>query len=250
MPVNNQEILIDHLDKTLEGEALPEAEALIAADSNAREEWQYLQTAVEAVQHAALHAKVAAIRGEMQPAAVVTMRQPVVRSITKRVFRIAAVFILLIGAIAVYKFATVSSEKFYNEHYSSYTLSTTRGEGATSLLEQAYRNGNWSEVVNQYNAIAAKTNKDHFLAGMAALELKQYKQAIARFNAVITNNAASGDSYFQDEAEYYLALAYIANNQTKEADVLLQRIKANKGHLYQQKAEDMLGLDWKIIELK
>jgi hypothetical protein len=56
MPVNNQEILIDHLDKTLQGESLPEAEALMAADSNAREEWQYLQTAVEAVQHAALYA--------------------------------------------------------------------------------------------------------------------------------------------------------------------------------------------------
>lgn len=250
MPVNNQEILIDHLDKTLQGEALPEAEALIAADSNARQEWQYLQTAVEAVQHAALYAKVATIRGEMQPAAVVTMRQPVVRSMTKRIFSIAAALILLIGAVAVYKFATVSSESFYNEHYSSYTLSTTRGEGETSLTEQAYRNGNWNEVITQYNAIAAKTNKDHFLAGMAAMELKQYPQAIERLNAVIVNNAASGDSYFQDEAEYYLALAYIANHQTGEAAALLRKIKANNGHLYQQKAKDMLGLDWKIIELK
>ena len=43
MPVNNQELLIDHLDKKMQGESLPEAEALLQTDSNAREEWQYLQ---------------------------------------------------------------------------------------------------------------------------------------------------------------------------------------------------------------
>jgi tetratricopeptide (TPR) repeat protein len=250
MPVNNQELLIDHLDKTLQGEALPEAEALIARDSEAREEWQYLQSAVDAVQHAALHAKVAAIREEMQSTPVVSIQRPVVRNMTRRMFRIAAAVVLLVGAVAVYKFATVSSESFYNDHYSSYTLSTARGEGETSLLEQAYRNNNWNEVVTQYNALAAKTNKDHFLAGVAAMELKQYTQAIERFNAVLNSNTGTGDSYFQDEAEYYLALAYIANKQTKEADSLLRKIKADNGHLYQQKANNMLGLDWKIVEFK
>src|SRR5262245_17436792 len=133
MPVNNQEILIDHLDKTLQGESLPEGEALIANDSNAREEWQYLQTAVDAVQHSALNDKVAAIRAEMQTASVVSIKQPVVRKITRRVIRIAAAVVLLVGTAVVYKFASVSSQSFYNEHYSSYTLATTRGEAQASL---------------------------------------------------------------------------------------------------------------------
>jgi hypothetical protein len=250
MPVNNQELLIDHLDKTMQGESLPEAEALLAGDSNAREEWQYLQTAVEAIQHTALQAKVAAIRAEMQSASVVPMRQLVVRRMTRNIFRVAAAVILLVGAVAVYKFMTVSAKNFYQDNYSSYTLTTTRSEGETSLLEQAYRNSNWNEVVTQYNAIAVKTNKDHFLAGMAAMELKQYPQAIERLSEVLNSNVRTGDNYFQDEAEYYLALAYIANNQTGEAATLLRKIKANNGHLYQQKAKDMLGLDWKILELK
>jgi len=79
------------------------------------------------------------------------------------------------------------------------------------------------------------------------MELSQFPQAIERFNTVLTSNAATGDNYFQDEAEYYLALAYIASKQPGEADVLLKRISASNNHVYQQKARNMLGLDWKII---
>lgn len=178
MPVNNHEILIDHLDKTIQGESLPEAEALLANDNEAREDFQYLQTAVEAVKHTALHARVAAIRTEMQPAMVVPMRQPEARAITRNILRVAAVLFLLLGSVTVYKLVTVSSGNLYQKHYTSYTLTTTRGEEATSLLEQAYRNNNWSEVSTQYEAIVSKTNKDHFLAAMASMELKQYPQAI------------------------------------------------------------------------
>lgn len=248
--MNNHELLVDHLDRTLQGDTLPEAAALMATDSQAREDWEYLQTAVEAVQHAALHQKVAAIRAEMQPAAVVPMQQPAVRRMARRVMLVAAALIVLAGVLTVYKFATVSTDRFYNEYYSAYTLSTTRGGEETSAIDEAYRNGNWNEVVNQYNALTVNTNKDHFLAGMAAMELKQFPQAAERFNTVLNNNATTGDNYFQDEAEYYLALAYIANNQAQEADSLLKAISASNNHLYQQRAKNMLGLDWKIIQWK
>lgn len=244
--MNNQELLIDHLDRTLQGESVPEAEALLASDSQAREDWQYLQAAVEAVQHNALQAKVAVIRAEMQTAPVIRMRKSAVRTI----FRVAAVLVLVLGAVTVYKFVTVSSDKLYQKHYSSYTLNTSRGEAETSPLDQAYRNNNWTEVSNLYNATASKTNKDHFLGGMAAMELKQYPQAIERLDAVLDNNRRTGDNYFQDEAEYYLALAYIANDQAGEAAPLLRRIAADNNSPYAQKAADISGLDLKILELK
>jgi hypothetical protein len=242
MPVNNQELLIDHLDATKQGASIAEAEALLASDANAREEWQYLQTAVDAIQYNALHEKVAAIRAEMQPAAVVPIEQ---RS-TRRFIRIAVAAILVFGALTVYKLATVNADKFFNENYSSYTLSTTRGEPAVSPLEQAYRNGNWNDVVTQYNALSTKTNKDHFLAGMASMELKQYPDAIQIFNLVIQNHS----DYFQDETEYYLALAYIADRRVEEAGLLLRKMEADNYHLFHQKAKDMLGLDFKILESK
>lgn len=284
MPVNNQELLIDHLDKKLQGESLPEAEALLQSDSNAREEWQYLQAAVDAVEHHALQAQVAAIRAEMAisattgtditdvPAATTadipaanrpamqvvtdtpgTPAAPVqkpVRSITRNIYRIAAAIVLLIGSLAIYKFATVNAGDFYTRHYSLYELPTSRGEGETASIELAYRNADWNAVVNLYNSLAVKGNKDFFLAGIASLELKQFPQAIERFTQILNRNATSNDTYFQDEAEYYLALAYIANNEIAKASDLLDKIKADSNHLYREKAESMSGTDFKILELK
>src|SRR5687767_14993334 len=142
MPVNNQELLIDHLDKKMQGESLPEAEALLQSDSNAREEWQYLQATVDAVEHHALHAKVAAIRAEISTQAVteapgVPAQKPVVRSITGNIYRIAAAIVLLIGSLAIYKFATVNADDFYNRHYTSYELPTSRSGTETTSIEVA-----------------------------------------------------------------------------------------------------------------
>jgi hypothetical protein len=265
--VNNQELLIDHLDQTLQGGSIPEAVRLIQSDESARGEWQYLQIAVEAVQHNALQAQVAAIRAEMQGAAgnISTGRRTdraegagedqhpgtvPVRRIMRNILRVAAAIVLLAGSLVVYKWVTVTSSGFYEEYYASYQLPTSRGEVSTGQLEQLYRNADWNGVNAAYNILSVKTNKDHFLAGMAALELKQIPEAIARFVQVLDNNAATGDNYFQDEAEYYLALAYIAHKETAKAMPLLKKIGADKNHTYYQKVKDMSGADLKILELK
>lgn len=245
MPVNNHELLIDHLDRKIQGESLPEAEALLQSDSNAREEWQYLQSAVDAVEHHALHARVAAIRAEMQPA-----QKPVVRSITRNIYRIAAAIVLLIGSLAIYKFATVNADDFYTRHYIAYELPTSRSGAETPAIEAAYRNADWNAVINLYNSLSTKGNQDHFLAGIAALELKQFPQAIERFTQILNNNSVNNDTYFQDESEYYLALAYIANEEIARASTLLDKIKADNNHLYREKAENITGTDFRILELK
>jgi hypothetical protein len=255
MPVNNQELLIDHLDKKIQGESLPEAETLLQTDSNAREEWQYLQAAVDAVEHHALHAKVAAIRSAYAEASAdkadsAPAKKPVVRSITRNIYRIAAAIVLLIGSLAIYKFITVNADDFYTRHYIAYELPTSRSGAETPAIEAAYRNADWNAVINLYNSLSAKGNQDHFLAGIAALELKQFPQAIERFTQILNNNSVNNDTYFQDESEYYLALAYIANDEIAKASTLLDKIKADNNHLYREKAEDMSGTDFKILELK
>ena len=107
----------------------------------------------------------------------------------------------------------------------SFELNTTRGAENADAIEQAYRNKNWSAVISLSNASTQKTNKTYFLTAMANLELKKYDEAIDAFKQVIAANAKSGDNYFQDEAEYYLALAYLASNQATKAMPLLEKIK-------------------------
>ena len=85
---------------------------------------------------------------------------------------------------------------------------------------------------------------------MAAMELKEYATAIELFKEVMAANAKSGDNYFQDEAEYYLALAYVANSEVDNALPWLQRIRNDENHTYHQKAKELSGLDLMILDLK
>lgn len=249
MSANNQQILIDHLDKTLQGESLPDAEELIRTNGQAQQDWEWLQQAVDAIQHSALHARVSAIREQMQQGRLSSVSRPAVRPI-RIALRIAAAALLVLGTWIVYKFATVTPAGFFKDYYASYELSTSRSNSKVSSIEQAYRNKNWEQVILAFNTLPVKTNKDHFLAGIATLELKQFTNAIEHFTAVMDSNSQTGDNYFQDEAEYYLALAYLAIDEKDNALPILKKIKADNSHLYNQRVKEMSGTDLKVLELK
>ena len=89
-----------------------------------------------------------------------------------------------------------------------------------------------------------------FLAGMADLELKRYNDAIEHFEQVIAVNAQSGSDYFQDEAQYYLAISWLAKDKVNEALPILEKIRADKNHLYHDKVEQMSFLDLRLVQYK
>jgi len=252
MSQNKQYLLIDHLDNNLTGEALLKAEGLILNDKDMAKEWQYLHTAVDAIQESGLYDQVSAIRKQFH-AQQHTDAKPsgtIIRSISKNALRIAATFLILIGAAATYKYITVDATGLYNEYYTSFDLNTTRGAENTDAIEQAYRHKNWVAVISLSNTLKQKTNKSYFLTGMASMELKKYNEAIEAFGQIIEANAKSGDNYFQDEAEYYSALGYLANSEPAKAMPLLEKIKADKNHLYNEKVKAMSSVDFNILKFK
>jgi len=252
MEQSKQYLLIDHLDNNLTGEALIEAEGLIRDDQEMAKEWGYLQVAVDAIEESAIYNQVSAIRKQFH-AQKQTDAKPagaIVRSISKNALRIAATVLILVGAAVAYKYTTVNATGMYNEYYSSFELNTTRGIENTDAIEQAYRNKNWSSVISLSTALTQKTNKSYFLTGMANLELKNYNEAVKSFGQIIAANAKSGDNYFQDEAEYYMALGYLANNEAAKALPLLEKIKADKNHLYNEKVKGMSNVDLDILKYK
>jgi len=252
MPQNKQNLLIDYLDNNLSGEELLEAEALVRNDQEMAKEWQYLHLAVDAIQESGLQEQVAGIRKlyEEQRQIKAKPASAIVHNIYRNVLRIAAVLLILIGAAAVYKYTTVNATGMYNEYYTSFELNTTRGVENADAMEQAYRNKNWASVISLSNTLAQKTNKSYFLTGMANLELKKYNGAIEAFGQIIAANIKSGDNYFQDEAEYYLALGYMANNEASKALPLLEKIKSDKHHLYYEKVRGISSIDLNIIKYK
>jgi hypothetical protein len=249
---DKQEQLIDHLDSSFRGEASAEMEQSIQADPEAAREWHYLRLAVDAVQDTGLHTQVAAVRSawQMQQSLPAKPAGGVVRSIYRNVLRVAACIFILSGGAALYKYTTTTSAGVYGKYYSSYTLSTTRGAGVQDALEQAYTNKDWSAVISLFGTVKEKDNKAWFLAGMADLELKKYDDAIDKFQHVIAANVRTRSDYFQDEAEFYLAMSWIARNDVNEAMPLLEKIKANKSHLYYETVSGMSFRDLRIIQYK
>jgi hypothetical protein len=252
MSANQEHLLIDHLDKTLLANQMLEVEELIRNDRAVAHQWECMKLAVQAVEYASLREQVASVSeiwyAEQNSLTTSNARPAVVRTMYRNIMRVAACIILLIGSTSIYKYLTVSADGLYNQNYSSYELNTSRGITPVNSLEQAYRDKNWVKVLNL--SAADKNNKSLFLAGMASMELKKYDLAIADFDQVIAANRRTGDNYFGDEADYYLAMSLIANHQISKALVILDRIKADKNHLYNKKASDISGMDIKIALLK
>ena len=69
---------------------------------------------------------------------------------------------------------------------------------------------------------------------MAYLETKDYSRAVATFQIVIAD-VKDEKTVLEDEAEYYLALAYLQNRDYDQAIELMTAIHDNSSHLYKSK---------------
>jgi tetratricopeptide (TPR) repeat protein len=255
MSPSNEILLIDYIDNNLETEDRLHAEQLIREDGQAANELKAFQFAVELIREAGLQAQVAAARKEFQAGAkLIPIGKKdggtVVRSMYKNVFRVAAMVVLFLGAAAIYEYAATNASGVFDKNYTSFDLNTSRGNNTDGDIEKAYRNKDWAAVKNIFNGQKEKSTKAWFLSGMADMELKNYTTAIASFKEVMNQNKGRADEYFQEEAEYYLAMSYLAAGQPVEGVAILQKIRADKNHLFNKKAAEMSSMDLKVLELK
>ena len=252
MEQNQEQLLIEHLDNSLLGKGSFEMEQLISDDPETAREWHYLRLAVDAVQDAGLNEQVTAVKSMWWARQSSTAKPSgaLIRSIYRNVLKVAACIFLLAGGAAFYKYTMTSSAGIYEKNYSSYVLNTSRGTGTQDAMEKAYNNKNWATVISLFNTEKEKNNKSYFLTGMAELELKKYDEAIDKFQQVVAVNAQSGGDYFQDEAEFYLAMSLLASNDVNKAIPILEKIKADKSHLYHDRVTKMSSLDIRIVQYK
>jgi tetratricopeptide (TPR) repeat protein len=254
MSASKQEILIDYLDNRLEGEERLSAEQLIREDPAAAQELEEFTFSVELIREAALLEQVIGVRKEFNAAKVIPLQKKetsVIRgSFSRNALRIAAAVLLLVGAASVYKYSVTTTTSVYEQYFSSFELDASRGNNHDGELETAYRNKNWAAVENIFTAQKEKTTKSWFLAGMAGMELKNYAAAILSFQEVMNLNRNNAAPSYQDEAEYYLAMSWLAAKQPADAVPILHKIRNDKDHLFYKKASAMSALDLKLLELK
>jgi len=249
--MEQHQALIDHLDKSLQGEGTPEMEQLISDDPEAAREWSYLLLAVDAIQEAGLQQQVAAVKEEwkLQQSAAARPSGGIVRQISRNMAKVAAILVVVGGGAVFYKYVTISSGSLYDRYYSSFELNTSRGAGDADAMEKAYHAKDWNAVLSSFSK-TKRDNKTDFLAGMADLELKKYDDAIEHFEQVIAINTQAGSDYFLEEAQYYLAISWLAKDKVNEALPILEKIRANKDHLFHDKVAQMSFLDLRLVQYK
>jgi hypothetical protein len=262
--------LVDQLDEYRTGRSSAGVEQLIDQDPEATQEWYYLNLAVDAVRNTGLHDQVALVRETLRqelkaPAGESYMAVPanqssrratekpsgaIIRTIGKYSFRAAACILVVASSTVIYKYVTVSSSSLYGRYFGAYALNTSRGVEKETPIVNAYNEKDWISVLSLAGTAGAKDNQVEFLAGMADLQLNRCDDAITHFEQVIAANAQASTDYYQDEAEYYLAISWLACKKVNQAMPMLEKIKADPNHKYHQKVANMSFFDLRLAQYK
>lgn len=248
---NNMEMteqLIRYLDQELAYDQRLALEQKLATDPLLANELQSLLVAREAVNTAGLYRKIHSVREDMLREENTNQLPDVsdtpVRRIPNWGLRVAAAVIIVVFAAGLYQYFTLSSEKVFRDGYQIYQLSTSRGAELNSIAA-AYQEKNYAKAIQLFesgNDLSASAN---FFAGCSFLQSGNAAKAINCFTHVQQINQTASVSSFEEDAAYYLSLAYLANNQPSNALPLLETIHQNPDHAYHDKVSN-----WELMKVR
>jgi hypothetical protein len=153
------------------------------------------------------------------------------------VMRIAAGLILLLTGYTTVLYFNSTGKNFYQSMHSTFTTYESRtilSEPRSELVE-AFKKGAHPTVIALFQQIKNPGNREMFFAGNAFLETGNPTKSIELFEQIIFRNNTTGELLYQDEAEYYLAMAHLKNNETGKALPLLTKIAEEPTHTYHNK---------------
>lgn len=155
------------------------------------------------------------------------------------------ILILLLCFSVLSVFLNSSMEKLFRENYLPYEVRVTRGISGSSPLKEEYKKGNKDSVIWEFNTLNSPQPEEFLLAGIAFLESNQTAKAIKTFNALIEKNALANSDYFEEDAEYYLAMSYLKNQEFEKALPIFEKIQADPEHPYNSTVSD-----WFLLQMK
>src|SRR4029077_4715620 len=153
--------------------------------------------------------------------------------------------IIFFELFAMYNYVTLTPKKIFRENYQPYELHVMRGSSDNSPLKEAYKNGNMDSVIWEFNSLNAPQPEEYLLAGIAFLEKNQPEKAIETFKAMIQKNENSKTDFFEQDAEYYLAMSYLGNHEPLKAMPIFERINADSENPYNSNVSE-----WFLLNVK
>lgn len=233
----NTELIIQYLDGELSGRELESFSEQLAVNSAMQQELENLRVSRLVVQIHGLKQKVSTLHTEMmqelheEP----PVKTGLVRRLWKPWVRIAAVLIAALGVWIIYQYVQLSSRTLFNDQYQAFALHENRGIANSSMIDSLYNTGNDHKVLQLFKQIPQPTPTDCFLTGNAAMRLNKAATAITCFLLAQQLNQQNHSHLFEDDLPYYLAVAYLQNDQPQKALPLFEKIHGDRSHSYNKR---------------
>jgi tetratricopeptide (TPR) repeat protein len=139
----------------------------------------------------------------------------------------AVSFFVTAGFCSLYIYIKASPGKLFSENYHHYDRHILRGGSNHSALKEAYSSGKMDSVIWDFKNLNSPVPEEYLLTGIAYLEQNQPAKAIETFKILIQKNENSKTDFFEDDAEYYLAMSYLDNQESEKAMPIFEKIKAD-----------------------
>ncbi|MEZ4775291.1 MAG: hypothetical protein R3D00_19050 [Bacteroidia bacterium] len=161
------------------------------------------------------------------------------------VYAVAAAIALLIAVFLYFNSSgTPDAEKLFAENYVPYQFKTTiRGNGQDSLLAKAtaaYQSRDYrtaTDILEQLSLADTSEIAYFFYTGMSQLADNQFANAAINLEKVLRTQ----DDQFSQQAEWYLGLIRLRQENKTAAIQHFQSIAAHTGHYRQQEAKGILS---------
>lgn len=154
---------------------------------------------------------------------------------------VAASLVLVVVTFLLWPKPTDTQELFaqYFEPYPNVIMPTVRGdlEPDTTLMAKAYRaydSGDYEKAISLFEQVAAKDEGVYLYLGNSYLATNNPEKAIVCFEKVWNDY-----DVFDEQAEWYLSMAYLKTGDLKKANDLLNAIASKEGS-FEIKAEKIL----------
>lgn len=144
--------------------------------------------------------------------------------------RIAATLFVVLIAALIYQYATLNAGSLFKSCFTPYTISSAPKHERSSQLEKLYHSGQHDLLIERFSRLTAPGLYDRFLAANSYLIKQDPAKAIQQLQ-VIRNTDNLKDSILKEETDYYLAMAYLANNEAASALPLAEAIHNNHQHI-------------------
>jgi tetratricopeptide (TPR) repeat protein len=231
---DSDETLMRYLDGEMDVSEKRAFESQLQKDAALKERLQSLRIAIASVQQLGTTEKVRAIHTEMmQELSSVYKEGKVVpmKKIIRYSLAVAASVIVILVGVNLFTSSSLSSEKLYNEAFVDFDASGVRGKTTETSISKLYQEHKYENVVKQ-SQLGQLAPADTLLVGLSYLKTNKNDEAINSFKSVSAQNPLKQD------AEFYLALAYLKSKNYNEALSLMENIRSNSTHIYHNQFSD------------